>query len=84
MSAGADDETTLSTVDLQRIVEEFVAITELPQDPWEQLRMAIEAAYCAWPKPRIEAYRDARGIPRDLGVAVTVQAMVRLGIFHEA
>jgi pyruvate,orthophosphate dikinase len=47
-----------------------------PDDPWAQLRGAIEAVFRSWESPRACAYRDREGIPSDLGTAVVVQAMV--------
>jgi pyruvate,orthophosphate dikinase len=47
-----------------------------PEDPWEQLRAAIEAVFRSWNSDRARAYRAREGISDDLGTAVTVQAMV--------
>jgi pyruvate, orthophosphate dikinase len=49
---------------------------EVPEDPWEQLRAAIEAVFRSWNSARARAYRRVEGIPDDLGTAVTVQVMV--------
>ncbi len=49
---------------------------DFPADPWEQLRLAIEAVFRSWNSRRAVAYRQATGIPDDLGTAVNVQAMV--------
>ncbi len=49
---------------------------DAPEDPWLQLRGAIEAVFRSWNSPRARAYREHEGIPDDLGTAVTVQAMV--------
>ncbi len=46
------------------------------QDPWEQLRKAIEAVFGSWNSPRARSYREREGIADDLGTAVIVQAMV--------
>ncbi len=50
--------------------------TEAPDDPWEQLRGAVEAVFGSWNSDRARAYRAHEGIPDDLGTGVTVQAMV--------
>ncbi|HEY7133034.1 MAG TPA: PEP/pyruvate-binding domain-containing protein, partial [Candidatus Limnocylindrales bacterium] len=50
--------------------------TEPPEDPWAQLRVAVEAVFRSWNSDRAKAYRAKEGIPEDLGTAVTVQAMV--------
>ena len=49
---------------------------DVPEDPWLQLRLAIEAVFRSWNSDRARAYRRKEGIPDDLGTAVTVQAMV--------
>ncbi len=49
---------------------------DVPEDPWTQLRLAIEAVFRSWNSPRAQAYRRKEGIADDLGTAVTVQAMV--------
>ncbi|MEA2608169.1 MAG: pyruvate, orthophosphate dikinase, partial [Chloroflexota bacterium] len=63
----------------QRFVASFQAIagvTEVPEDPWRQLHLAIEAVFRSWKSDRAQAYRQKERIPDDLGTAVTVQAMV--------
>ena len=47
-----------------------------PQDPFQQLRLAIDAVFNSWNNPRATAYRRIHGIPHDWGTAVTVMAMV--------
>jgi pyruvate,orthophosphate dikinase len=49
---------------------------DVPDDPWRQLRLAIEAVFRSWNSDRAVAYRRREGIPDDLGTGVTVQAMV--------
>ncbi len=49
---------------------------EPPDDPWDQLRAAVEAVFASWDSDRARAYRQREGIPDHLGTAVTVQAMV--------
>ncbi|MFL5778130.1 MAG: pyruvate, phosphate dikinase, partial [Chloroflexota bacterium] len=63
----------------RRFVESFrsiVGLQDVPDDPWQQLRLAIEAVFGSWDSPRAKTYRQKEGIPDDLGTAVTVQAMV--------
>ncbi|MEP0814165.1 MAG: pyruvate, phosphate dikinase [bacterium] len=48
----------------------------IPEDPFEQLEMAIIAVFRSWNSPRAIAYRKLNRIPHDLGTAVNVQAMV--------
>ncbi len=54
----------------------IVGVDDIPEDPWRQLRLAIEAVFRSWNSDRAVAYRRREGIPDDLGTAVTVQAMV--------
>jgi len=49
---------------------------EAPDDPWQQLRGAVEAVFRSWNSDRARAYRAHEGIPDDLGTGVTIQAMV--------
>ena len=63
----------------ERFVISFRSITgvdEVPDDPWAQLRLAIEAVFRSWNSERAVAYRRRAGISDDIGTAVTVQAMV--------
>ncbi len=54
----------------------IVGVPDVPADPWQQLRLAIEAVFRSWRSDRAVAYRAKEGIADDLGTAVTVQAMV--------
>ncbi len=80
--AGVPYDSQLSAEDWKPVVEAFKALIrretgrDFPQDPFEQLRMAIEAVFRSWNSKRAVAYRNATGIPHDLGTAVNVQAMV--------
>lgn len=49
---------------------------EFPQDPWVQLKMAIEAVFNSWNNPRAREYRMINRIPDDVGTAVNVVTMV--------
>ncbi len=63
----------------RRLEESFrsiVGIDDVPVDPWQQLRSAIEVVFGSWDSDRAKAYRQKEDIPDDLGTAVTVQAMV--------
>ncbi|KRB80429.1 pyruvate phosphate dikinase [Nocardioides sp. Root190] len=61
-----------------RFEEQFAKVVgaPAPEDPWEQLYLAVCAVLESWFSKRAIAYRAARGIPDDGGTAVTVQAMV--------
>src|ERR671938_126612 len=48
----------------------------IPEDPYEQLRVAIAAVFNSWMGRRAVDYRRVNRIPDNLGTAVNVQAMV--------
>lgn len=47
-----------------------------PQNPPEQLEMAVNAVFTSWSSPRAAEYRRLHVIPDDLYTAVTIQQMV--------
>ena len=76
-------DTDLTEAQLSEIITAFKRIVftdrhgdEFPQDPYEQLRMAIAAVFDSWNGRRAIEYRRVHRIPEDLGTAVNVQAMV--------
>ena len=79
---GVSDDADLTAEDLRQITAEFKGIVErfagrpFPDDPTEQLDLAIEAVFRSWNGKRARDYRNAAGIPHDLGTAVNIQTMV--------
>jgi pyruvate, orthophosphate dikinase len=75
-------DTDLTVTDLQDLVGRFKQIVRehagrlFPNDPREQLDMAIEAVFRSWNNERAKTYRRQYKIPDDLGTAVSVVAMV--------
>jgi pyruvate, orthophosphate dikinase len=59
----------------RKMYKEIVG-TEAPEDPWLQLRGAVEAVFRSWIGDRARTYRAHEHISDDLGTAVTVQTMV--------
>ncbi|WP_307833270.1 pyruvate, phosphate dikinase [Pimelobacter simplex] len=53
-----------------------VAGRSVPQDPREQLDLAIDGVFASWEGERARLYRRRFGVPDRLGTAVNVQAMV--------
>lgn len=49
---------------------------DFPQEPKEQLKLAIQAVFSSWNNPRAIVYRRLNKIPDELGTAVNVQLMV--------
>jgi pyruvate,orthophosphate dikinase len=62
----------------QRLESMFRATVgaEVPDDPWTQLRQAIEAVFRSWNGDRARAFRAKETIADDIGTGVVVQAMV--------
>ena len=56
-------------------VERFTNAT-FPQDPYDQLKGAIEAVFNSWQNKRAVTYRKINNIPDSWGTGATVQAMV--------
>ncbi|GIF07800.1 pyruvate, phosphate dikinase [Actinoplanes siamensis] len=79
---GVEDDVQLDADDLKALVtaykKVFVEHTghEFPQDPREQLDLAVEAVFRSWNADRAVLYRRQERIPADLGTAVNVVAMV--------
>ena len=67
---------TGSRARLADMYRKVVGDGEVPEDPWVQLRAAIEAVFRSWNSPRARSYREHEGISDDMCTAVTVQAMV--------
>src|SRR3954471_22251497 len=79
---GVKEDTELDTEALKQLVERFKAIyqehtdEDFPQDPQEQLRLAIRAVFDSWTGDRAKEYRRINRIPDEWGTAVNVQQMV--------
>ena len=71
------DETALQAL-AERFLDIYASHTgeRFPEDPWDQLRLAVRAVFDSWNNERAGTYRRLNGIPDDLGTAVTVQRMV--------
>src|SRR3954468_3657208 len=74
-------DTDLKPQELRGIIaaEKEIILAEshaIPDDPYEQLRVAIGAVFNSWMGRRACEYRRINRIPDDLGTAVNVQAMV--------
>ncbi len=79
---GSTSDLDLDTADLRDLVAIYKGIIkdhvgfEFPQDPREQLDMAVRAVFESWNTERAVLYRRQERIPSDLGTAVNVMAMV--------
>src|SRR3954447_13516708 len=80
--AGVEEDTDLDIDALKTLTERFKALyrehtdEEFPQDPPEQLRLAIRAVFDSWTGERAKDYRRINRIPDEWGTAVNVQQMV--------
>ncbi len=79
---GVTEDTDLDVDALTELTDRFMQIyaeetgDEFPQDPQEQLRLAIRAVFDSWVGERAISYRSLNHIPDDWGTAVNVQQMV--------
>ncbi|MDQ0990806.1 pyruvate, phosphate dikinase [Streptomyces sp. V3I7] len=75
-------DTELEAADLKKLVTTFKKIVkkeagrDFPQDPREQMDLAIKAVFDSWNGDRAKLYRRQERIPHDLGTAVNVCSMV--------
>ncbi|MDX3570833.1 pyruvate, phosphate dikinase [Streptomyces bobili] len=75
-------DTELEAADLKKLVTRFKKIVkaeagrDFPQDPREQMDLAIHAVFDSWNTDRAKLYRRQERIPGDLGTAVNVCSMV--------
>ncbi|MEW2454455.1 pyruvate, phosphate dikinase [Streptomyces albus] len=79
---GATTDVDLTADDLKELVHKFKNIVseetgrEFPQDPREQMDLAIRAVFDSWNGSRARLYRRQERIPHDLGTAVNICSMV--------
>ncbi|WP_344531711.1 pyruvate, phosphate dikinase [Streptomyces albiaxialis] len=79
---GAATDVDLCADDLRQLVEQFKGIVakqtgrDFPQDPREQMDLAVRAVFDSWNGDRAKLYRRQERIPHDLGTAVNVCSMV--------
>ncbi|MEU2317246.1 pyruvate, phosphate dikinase [Streptomyces althioticus] len=75
-------DTELEAADLKKLVTKFKKIVktecgrDFPQDPRDQMDLAIKAVFDSWNGERAKLYRRQERIPHDLGTAVNVCSMV--------
>jgi pyruvate,orthophosphate dikinase len=73
---GVKEDTELDVDALKELTGRFKELYDFPQDPQEQLRLAIRAVFDSWTGERAVQYRRLNRIPDDWGTAVNVQQMV--------
>jgi pyruvate,orthophosphate dikinase len=76
------DDTDVPTAGLVELVAAYKAVykkytkVDFPQDPMEQLALAVEAVFKSWNADKAISYRRIEGITGLAGTAVNVQSMV--------
>jgi pyruvate,orthophosphate dikinase len=81
-SRGTTNDLDLGVEDLKELVATYQALVEertgspFPQDPRDQLDLAVRAVFASWNTERAVLYRRQERIPGDLGTAVNIVAMV--------
>ncbi|GAB2791442.1 pyruvate, phosphate dikinase [Streptomyces daliensis] len=79
---GAVSDVELTSAHLKALVEQFKDIVlketarEFPQEPREQMDLAVRAVFDSWNGDRAKLYRRQERIPHDLGTAVNICSMV--------
>ena len=79
---GATQDLELTTSDLKQLVTTYTELIAsqtgqpFPQDPHQQLHLAVTAVFDSWHTDRAHRYRRQEHIAEDLGTAVNVQVMV--------
>ncbi|MGH7324498.1 MAG: pyruvate, phosphate dikinase [Candidatus Rokuibacteriota bacterium] len=79
---GVESDPEVPADQLRKLTQTFKDIVSgrtgspFPQDPEEQLRLAINAVFDSWFAKKAVEYRRIHSIPDDWGTAVTVMAMV--------
>src|SRR5215831_15087022 len=79
---GSTNDLDLDADDMRALVDTFKQIVksqtgkDFPQEPREQMDMAVNAVFDSWNSDRAILYRRQERIPADLGTAVNIVAMV--------
>ncbi|MBI0298077.1 pyruvate, phosphate dikinase [Streptomyces sp. PRKS01-29] len=79
---GVTVDVDLDAADLKKLVGEFKEIVAketgrgFPQEPREQMDLAVRAVFDSWNGDRAKLYRRQERIPHDLGTAVNICSMV--------
>jgi pyruvate,orthophosphate dikinase len=79
---GVRTDPEIPAIELRKLVQTYKDVVQertgsaFPQEPEDQLRLAVEAVFDSWFVKKAIEYRRINGIPSDWGTAVTVMAMV--------
>ncbi|MEM0230989.1 MAG: pyruvate, phosphate dikinase [Candidatus Woesearchaeota archaeon] len=75
-------DTELTAEDWKEVIRKYKKLVlertgkQFPENPRQQLKLAIEAVFNSWKNERAITYRKLNNIPDEMGTAVNVQAMV--------
>ncbi|MFH1895109.1 MAG: pyruvate, phosphate dikinase [archaeon] len=81
-ASGIKLDVELTEASLEKIIESYKALIEsetgnpFPENPKEQLFLAVKSVFNSWNNPRAITYRKLNKIPSDWGTAVVIQEMV--------
>jgi pyruvate,orthophosphate dikinase len=87
---GVTHDHQLTAEDWREVIARYKALIQaetgrsFPEEPMEQLTMAIQAVFDSWYNDRAIVYRKINRIPDDLGTAVNIQAMVFGNMGHDS
>jgi pyruvate,orthophosphate dikinase len=79
---GKNSTEDFSLEDSRVLVDKFKAAlkknsqVEIPKDPLKQVRAGIAAFFDSWDSGAVRNYKRAKEVPEEMGMAITVQAMV--------
>src|SRR6201999_3367041 len=79
---GTKNDLDLDADDMRKLVETFKQVVvdqagrQFPQDPREQMDLAVRAVFESWNTDRAIIYRRQERIPGDMGTAVNICSMV--------
>jgi len=80
--SGKKNDSELNAAEWKEITRKFLDLVKketgkkFPEDPKEQLMLAVKAVFNSWNTQRAIAYRKANNIPDNWGTAVNIQEMV--------
>ena len=81
-AAGVPEEKELDYMELRELAAKYERFffdesgRPFPEDPYEQLELAVKAVLDSWMSPRAKEFREIHNIKGARGTAVTIQAMV--------
>jgi len=75
-ACGVAENSQLDVDSLNAIILNFKELAEVPVEPFDQLRIAVEAIFCSWYNESAVKYREMNHFDEDAGTAIVIQEMV--------